>query len=258
MRVLKLISDFHVDKESLVIPVWIALDHLPLHFSDKQSLYSIASMIGQPLKIDGSTSSLSKPNVARLEVTNNGSPADDTMKPSDSNPRLLAMESLQETRAVITGQQGPGMKQSQFKLVRPMKHPHPRWELQDNLADVMVQDKHFVEHFLLREVVVDDQHAWFCCQKKKPPLKCSEILDSVKDTNVVAWEEKTRVQLADELQQFTEYLRNFKFHSNENKTNGFIEMVRRRHKKQYTITHSMVTCKAGRSSSNASSYGLNE
>ncbi|XP_071906094.1 uncharacterized protein [Coffea arabica] len=68
MRVFKWSPDFTVSSESSRAPVWIALEHLPIHFFDKASLFSIASTIGNPLQIDAATASLARPSVARLCV----------------------------------------------------------------------------------------------------------------------------------------------------------------------------------------------
>lgn len=39
---------------------------LPIHFFDKTALFSIASTVGFPLKIDTSTSTLARPNITRV------------------------------------------------------------------------------------------------------------------------------------------------------------------------------------------------
>jgi len=51
-----------------VVPVWIALEGLPAHLQDKRAIYSIANLIGKPLKVDSSTLSLNRPSVARIFV----------------------------------------------------------------------------------------------------------------------------------------------------------------------------------------------
>ncbi|XP_071925054.1 uncharacterized protein [Coffea arabica] len=66
MRVFKWSTDFTVSSESSRAPVWIALEHLPIHFFDKMSLFSIASTIGNPLQIDTATASLARPSIARI------------------------------------------------------------------------------------------------------------------------------------------------------------------------------------------------
>nr|XP_027083516.1 uncharacterized protein LOC113705806 [Coffea arabica] len=68
MRVFHWSPDFHVQRESSLAPVWIALPCLTIHFFDKHSLFSIASVVGRPLYVDAATSSVSRPSVARVCV----------------------------------------------------------------------------------------------------------------------------------------------------------------------------------------------
>ena len=69
MRIFKWTTDFLCSEESPVVPVWISLPYLPIHFVQcKEALFSIASAIGQPLRIDHATASLSRPSVARVLV----------------------------------------------------------------------------------------------------------------------------------------------------------------------------------------------
>ncbi|KAL3518962.1 hypothetical protein ACH5RR_021551 [Cinchona calisaya] len=68
IRVLKWTLYFHVDSESPAALVWVSLKQLPLYLYEKHLLYSIIMMIGQPLKTDVSTTSLSSSNVACFYV----------------------------------------------------------------------------------------------------------------------------------------------------------------------------------------------
>ncbi|KAL2526985.1 zinc ion binding [Abeliophyllum distichum] len=68
MRILKYSFDFDPHKESSIIPVWISLPKIPLVFYDKAILFSIASVIGTPLKLDESTAKKSRTNLARICV----------------------------------------------------------------------------------------------------------------------------------------------------------------------------------------------
>ncbi|KAH9684248.1 hypothetical protein KPL70_013486 [Citrus sinensis] len=69
MRIFKWTTDFLCSEESPVVPVWISFPYLPIHFVQcKEALFSIASAIGQPLRIDQATASLSRPSVARVLV----------------------------------------------------------------------------------------------------------------------------------------------------------------------------------------------
>ena len=64
MRVLKWTPSFSVASELPIIPIWIQLPNLPVHLFGKGPLFSIASLIGDPLKLDASTAMLSRPSVA--------------------------------------------------------------------------------------------------------------------------------------------------------------------------------------------------
>nr|XP_027060691.1 uncharacterized protein LOC113687226 [Coffea arabica] len=66
VRTFKWSPDFKVTSESTHAPVWVALEHLPIHFFDKASLFSIPTAIGSPLQVDAATASLSRPSVARI------------------------------------------------------------------------------------------------------------------------------------------------------------------------------------------------
>ncbi|KAL9451935.1 hypothetical protein AB3S75_007859 [Citrus x aurantiifolia] len=69
MRIFKWTTDFLCSEESPVVPIWISFPYLPIHFVQcKEALFSIASAIGQPLRIDQVTASLSRPSVARVLV----------------------------------------------------------------------------------------------------------------------------------------------------------------------------------------------
>ena len=61
-------SSFIVDAESPIVPVWVSLPNLPQHFFDNGLLFSIARLIGEPLKVDTTTVTLSRPSVARFYV----------------------------------------------------------------------------------------------------------------------------------------------------------------------------------------------
>lgn len=68
MLVSKWKPDFHVDKESTIFPIWITLEHLPIHLHDSYALLEIAKLIGKPLMMDSSTASKIRPSVARFCV----------------------------------------------------------------------------------------------------------------------------------------------------------------------------------------------
>ncbi|XP_019193970.1 PREDICTED: uncharacterized protein LOC109187973 [Ipomoea nil] len=66
MRIFKWTLDFRPDMESPIVPVWIAFEGLPPHLQDKRAIYSIANLIGKPLKVDASTLAHNRPSVARV------------------------------------------------------------------------------------------------------------------------------------------------------------------------------------------------
>lgn len=75
MNIFKWSPDFRPEVESPIVPVWVAFEGLPVHLQDKRAVYSIANIIGTPLKVDASTLSVNRPSVARvcveLNVTKN-------------------------------------------------------------------------------------------------------------------------------------------------------------------------------------------
>ena len=69
IRIVKWTTDFLYSEESPIVPVWISFPYLPVHFMHcKETLFSIASVIGKPLRIDQATASLARPYVARVLV----------------------------------------------------------------------------------------------------------------------------------------------------------------------------------------------
>ncbi|XP_027118292.2 uncharacterized protein [Coffea arabica] len=68
MRVFRWTREFHVLKESSLVPVWVDLPALPIHYFDKHSLFSIISPVGRPLFIDSATAAGTRPSLARVCV----------------------------------------------------------------------------------------------------------------------------------------------------------------------------------------------
>lgn len=68
MRTFKWTVNFHVDKESSTVPIWVELEKLPIFLFNKEALFAIASTIGSPLRLDNATVAISKPSVARFQV----------------------------------------------------------------------------------------------------------------------------------------------------------------------------------------------
>ncbi|RAL47151.1 hypothetical protein DM860_014045 [Cuscuta australis] len=68
MHITKWTPDFFPDKVIPIVPVWISVANLPIHFHDKRALLSIAQIFGKPLKVDATTESFSRPSIARFCV----------------------------------------------------------------------------------------------------------------------------------------------------------------------------------------------
>ncbi|XP_071929043.1 uncharacterized protein [Coffea arabica] len=68
MRVFRWTREFHVQRESSLVPIWVELPNLPIHYFDKHSLFSILSPVGRPLFLDSATAAGTRPSVARVCV----------------------------------------------------------------------------------------------------------------------------------------------------------------------------------------------
>ena len=68
MRVFRWTREFHVHKESSLVPVCVSLPALQIHFHDKNSLFSILSPIGKPLFLDATIAVGTRPSVAKACV----------------------------------------------------------------------------------------------------------------------------------------------------------------------------------------------
>ncbi|KAL0300009.1 UNVERIFIED_CONTAM: hypothetical protein Scaly_3063100 [Sesamum calycinum] len=68
MRVFKWTPDFDPQIESPIAPVWIRLPALPVHLFEKNALFTLATKIGKPLRMDEPTANLSRPDLARVYV----------------------------------------------------------------------------------------------------------------------------------------------------------------------------------------------
>lgn len=66
MRIFKWTPDFRVHAESSIAPIWVSFPHLPVHFFSKESLFSIGSTLGKPMRRDAATANLTRPSVARV------------------------------------------------------------------------------------------------------------------------------------------------------------------------------------------------
>ncbi|KAG6482722.1 hypothetical protein ZIOFF_059360 [Zingiber officinale] len=68
LRIFKWTPYFSYTAESSVVPVWIRFPDLPIHMFSKVTLFSAASIIGKPIKIDEATADCSRLSVARVCV----------------------------------------------------------------------------------------------------------------------------------------------------------------------------------------------
>lgn len=69
MRIFKWSTDFRCSVESPIVPVWVSLPYLSIHFIHcKSTLFSIAAAIGTPLCVDHAIASVNRPSVARVLV----------------------------------------------------------------------------------------------------------------------------------------------------------------------------------------------
>ncbi|KAL2250186.1 UNVERIFIED_CONTAM: hypothetical protein Sindi_2492300 [Sesamum indicum] len=66
MRVFKWTPTFNPREESPIIPVWVRLPELPIQFFDREASFSIARLLGTPLRTDVSTATLVRPSVPRV------------------------------------------------------------------------------------------------------------------------------------------------------------------------------------------------
>ncbi|KAG8386791.1 hypothetical protein BUALT_Bualt03G0185600 [Buddleja alternifolia] len=64
MRVLKWTSEFNLNEESPIMPIWIKVFGLRPHWFHHNFLYHIASLIGKSLKLDKATTGITNPMVA--------------------------------------------------------------------------------------------------------------------------------------------------------------------------------------------------
>lgn len=66
MRIFKWTPEFDPKAESSLMPIWVSFPELPLHLFDKRALFSIAALLGKPLRIDEPTADRTRPSVARV------------------------------------------------------------------------------------------------------------------------------------------------------------------------------------------------
>ncbi|XP_073138456.1 uncharacterized protein [Henckelia pumila] len=68
LRVFKWTSKFDYQKESSIVPVWVRFPDLPISLFEKKLLFSVANLVGKPLKMDELTSKSERITLARVCV----------------------------------------------------------------------------------------------------------------------------------------------------------------------------------------------
>ncbi|CAI9108928.1 OLC1v1008636C1 [Oldenlandia corymbosa var. corymbosa] len=68
MRILKWKLGFRFEEDPLVVPIWVSLFDLPVEYMYPEVIYSMATAIGKPLKIDKPTLNMTRPFGARFFV----------------------------------------------------------------------------------------------------------------------------------------------------------------------------------------------
>lgn len=69
MRIFKWTTKFWCSEESLIVPVWISLPFLIVHYIRcKHALCSIADAIGKPLRVDYAIAVVIKPSITRVLI----------------------------------------------------------------------------------------------------------------------------------------------------------------------------------------------
>ncbi|RAL49570.1 hypothetical protein DM860_017914 [Cuscuta australis] len=68
MLISKWTPNFDPNVESPIMPIWISIKNLPIHFHAKESLMQIARIFGNPIKLDSTTENFGRPSIARICV----------------------------------------------------------------------------------------------------------------------------------------------------------------------------------------------
>ncbi|VFQ86944.1 unnamed protein product [Cuscuta campestris] len=68
MLISKWTPNFDPNIESPIMPIWISIKNLPIHFHAKESLMQIARIFGNPIKLDSTTKNFGRPSIARICV----------------------------------------------------------------------------------------------------------------------------------------------------------------------------------------------
>ncbi|CAI9108964.1 OLC1v1008685C1 [Oldenlandia corymbosa var. corymbosa] len=68
MRILKWTPSLRFEKDPSVVPIWVSLFDLPIEYMHPEVIFSTATALGQPLKVDTPTLNMTRPLVARFCV----------------------------------------------------------------------------------------------------------------------------------------------------------------------------------------------
>ncbi|CAI9102756.1 OLC1v1001076C1 [Oldenlandia corymbosa var. corymbosa] len=68
MRILKWTPGFRFEEDPQVVPIWVSFFDLPIEYMHPEVIYSMATALGQPLKVDTPTLNMTRPSVARFCV----------------------------------------------------------------------------------------------------------------------------------------------------------------------------------------------
>ncbi|KAH9805152.1 Egg cell-secreted-like protein [Citrus sinensis] len=126
MRIFKWTTDFRCSEESPIVLVWISFPYLPVQFMHcKEALFSIASTIGKPLRIDQATASLARPSVARVLVEY------DVTQPPLPRIRIGRPSENRQTRV----EDGKKSEVLQSDTPQPSDTPRPEPSITKQIAD---------------------------------------------------------------------------------------------------------------------------
>ncbi|CAI9094473.1 OLC1v1030219C1 [Oldenlandia corymbosa var. corymbosa] len=68
MRILKWKPGFKFEEDLPIVPIWVSVCDLPIEFLNPEVIFSMATVIGKPLKVDAPTLNMTRPSVARFCV----------------------------------------------------------------------------------------------------------------------------------------------------------------------------------------------
>ncbi|CAI9095436.1 OLC1v1031390C1 [Oldenlandia corymbosa var. corymbosa] len=68
MRILKWKPRFKYEEDPLIVPIWVSLFDLPIEFMNIEVIFSMATAVGKPLKVDAPTLNMTRPCLTRFCV----------------------------------------------------------------------------------------------------------------------------------------------------------------------------------------------